>query len=555
MNESTLALSSPQRRVFRLRSLRVRIILFAALVCLILLVLISGVIGALRNTQSASLRTAERHLHAVALSVQQAYNANQNFPSALFQLSEPNPHPPAKLGMSDNPPRAMAPPEPPPPPAQAGSPLEQLMSNALTSEPGVEGGFFRVQSGALGGYAFPTHEAPGPPKEMPLRERPTIEELARSAALSGTEKSLRFQGRHDAVLFDAIPLRASNAQGAPVIGAAWLMQRLPGAEAEQHRQLLWGALGFAAIALLICAAAFVILSEVRGGLHSVSSRLAAVAAGVDIPAEPRTKTLEEFDNVLSGIDQMAHELQEKVEKERTFEAQMAHRERLAAVGQFAAGIAHELRTPLATIRLRTQMSHTSQEHEMAATNMRVVLAEIDRLNAMIGKLLHFARPVQMHETLLDLGAVARDSVQRWNEEYGVSAALFHEPAEPVIVSGDGEEFRQVFDNLLQNALQAPAALSAPPFAEVTLALSGANAVVHVLDRGPGFDEESLRKALSPFYTTKESGTGLGLSIVNEILRAHGGSLSIENRATGGANVWFELPAYVPGEPPHGAKHV
>ena len=356
------------------------------------------------------------------------------------------------------------------------------------------------------------------------------------------------------MLFDAIPLRASGARGAPVIGAAWLMQRLPGAEAEQRRQLLWGALGFASIALLICAAAFVILSEVRGGLHSVSSRLAAVAAGVDTPTELRTRTLEEFDNVLAGIDQMAHELQEKVEKERTFEAQMAHRERLAAVGQFAAGIAHELRTPLATIRLRTQMSQNSQEDGMAATNMRVVLAEIDRLNAMIGKLLHFARPVQRHETLLDLGAVARDRVQRWNEECGAGAAQFYEPAEPVIVSGDGEEFRQVFDNLLQNALQASAAQAAPPLAEITLALSGAHAVVHVLDRGPGFDEESLRKSLSPFYTTKERGTGLGLSIVNEILRAHGGTLFIENRESGGANVWFELPAYVPGAPLEGAMH-
>ena len=262
MGESTLVAHTPQRQVFRLRSLRVRIILFAALVCLILLVLIGGVIGALRNTQSASLRTAERHLHMVALSVQQAYNANENVPAALAQLSEPTPHPPAKLGPGPNslPPPAGPPQPPPPPAANTSSPLEQLMSNALTSEPGVEGGFFRMQSGALGGYAFPTHEAPGPPKEMPLRERPTIEGLARSAATSGAEKSLRFQGRHDAVLFNAIPLRASGARGAPVIGAAWLMQRLPGAEAEQRRQLLWGALGFRVHSL----------ADLRGGVrHSV----------------------------------------------------------------------------------------------------------------------------------------------------------------------------------------------------------------------------------------------------------------------------------------------
>ena len=553
-------MNKPQHLGFRLRSLRVRIILFAALVCLILLVLIGVVMGVLRNTQSAGLRTAERHLHTVALSVQQAYNANPKYSQPLAQLERFDPHPPAKLESGSNdpvPPPGPPPPPPPPPhhpPMETSSLLEQLMSNALMSEPGVEGGFFSVGNGALGGYSFPTHEAPGPPKEMPVRERPTIEGLARSAATSGTEKSFRFQGQHDAVLFDAIPLRASSATDSPVIGAAWLMERLPGAEAEEHRQLLWGAFGFASMALVICAAAFVILSEVRTGLQSVSNRLVAVASGADVPNEFKTTTLEEFDNVLFGIDQMAHELQGKIEKERTFEAQMAHRERLAAVGQFAAGIAHELRTPLATIRLRTQMSQNAQEHEMAATNIRVVLAEIDRLNTMIGKLLHFARPVQMHETLLDLCAVARDRVQRLNEEYGADAAKFHEPAEPVIVSGDSEEFRQVFDNLLENALQASAAYAATPHAEVTLVSSGANAVVHVLDRGPGFDKESLRKALSPFYTTKERGTGLGLSIVNEILRARGGTLVIENRENGGADVWFEITAYFPTVPSGEENH-
>ena len=509
MGESTLVAHTPQRQVFRLRSLRVRIILFAALVCLILLVLIGGVIGALRNTQSASLRTAERHLHMVALSVQQAYNANENVPAALAQLSEPTPHPPAKLGPEPNAlPHtcgAASATSAPPPRTPARHLSNSCRTRSLQSRV-LKVGSSACRAGRLVGMPSPLTKLPA------LRKRCLCGNVRQSRnspvlpATSGAEKSLRFQGRHDAVLFDAIPLRASGARGAPVIGAAWLMQRLPGAEAEQRRQLLWGALGFASIALLICAGGVRhSVRSARGPALCFESSRPPSLPGVDTPTELRTRTLEEFDNVLAGIDQMAHELQEKVEKERTFEAQMAHRERLAAVGQFAAGIAHELRTPLATIRLRTQMSQNSQQDGMAATNMRVVLAEIDRLNAMIGKLLHFARPVQRHETLLDLGAVARDRVQRWNEECGAGAARFYEPAEPVIVSGDGEEFRQVFDNLLQNALQASEAQAAPPLAEITLALSGAHAVVHVLDRGPGFDEESLRRSLSPFYTTKERG--------------------------------------------------
>jgi signal transduction histidine kinase len=418
------------------------------------------------------------------------------------------------------------------------------MSNTLLAEEGVEGGFFRLENGALGGYSFPTHEAPGPPKEMPVRERPTIEGLARSAATTGVEQNFRFQGQHDAVLFDAIPLRASDAVGSPVIGSAWFMERLPGEEAVQHRQLLWAAFGFAAMALLICAAAYVILSKVRGGLRNVSTRLAGVVSGAEIPACKIT-TLEEFKNVLSGIDQMARDLQEKIQRQRTLEAQMAHQERLAAVGQFAAGIAHELRNPLATIRLRTQMSQPANSDGITATNARVVLTEIDRLNAMIEKLLHFARPVQRHETLLDLAAVARDRVQRWNEEYGSGSVRFHEHAQPVIVSGDGEEFRQVFDNLLENALQASATTSGAPMAEVSIGLCGTDVVVNILDHGSGFDEESLKKALQPFYTTKERGTGLGLAITSEIIRAHGGTLSLANREGGGGAVHFQIATHVP----------
>ncbi len=539
---------------FRPRSLRVRIIVFAALVCLVLLLLIAVAISVLRTSQSASLNKAEQHLHTVALLLGRTFQSRSEFASSLSQLDEPKPPPPNRLERSAAPrPSPGLPPPPPfprlPPSSDApSSALQQLMSNTLVTEDGVEGGFYRRGNSALGGYAFPTHEAPGPPKEMPVRERPTIEGLARSAAETGVEQKLRFQGQHDAVLFEAIPLRAASTAGSPVIGAAWFMQRIPGAEGEQHRQLLWGVLGFALIALLICAAAFVILSEVRGGLHSVSARLTAVGSGTELPAG-ETTTLEEFNNVLAGIDRMARDLRRKVERERTLEAQMAHQERLAAVGQFAAGIAHELRNPLATIRLRTQMSQQQAANDgAAATNSRVVLAEIDRLNAMIGKLLHFARPIQMHSTLLDLAAVARVCAQRWNEEHGAGVVQMYEPAQAVIVSGDREEFRQVFDNLLENAFQAAGPICDAPFAEIHIDVSAGDVTVDVFDRGPGFDDEALQKALQPFYTTKERGTGLGLAIASEIIRAHGGALSVGNRDGAGAFVHFHVPVHSP----HGA---
>lgn len=182
---------------------------------------------------------------------------------------------------------------------------------------------------------------------------------------------------------------------------------------------------------------------------------------------------------------------------------MRHKERLSALGQFAAGIAHELRNPLATIRLRTQMSQRADALDVVARNSNVILEEIDRLDTIIGRLLYFAR----------------------------SAAT---------ILCDRGRMLQVLDNLLDNAVHAA---SGQMDGRVRLITSkdGAFAQIEVRDNGQGFDPETLSHAMDPFFTTKETGTGLGLSISFEIVQAHNGEMHLSNDPNGGAIACVHLP--------------
>src|SRR6202020_1526583 len=103
---------------------------------------------------------------------------------------------------------------PPPPHPEPGRPprpgpdlLKEITAETLQHEDGIEGGFYAARADALIGYAFPTHEGPGPEKGMPDRERPTIENLAREAVAANSIKTFRFEGAHDAILFVAVPIR------------------------------------------------------------------------------------------------------------------------------------------------------------------------------------------------------------------------------------------------------------------------------------------------------------------------------------------------------------
>ncbi len=528
------------------KSLRSRILLLAVLTFLFLAGAAFSFFAYLRSSQTATLSAAEHHLIVVATGLARSYmERSGNVPSlaSIEVHPAPEPTPPSPDTLR---PREVAPPlRPPPRPDAFNDPLTPLTAHTLRQEPGIEGGFYASSSGALVGYAFPTHEGPGPSKEMPQRERPTIETLVQEAVSTSSTRSTRFEGPHDAVLFVAVPVRENvGTSSAKPTGAVWLMQRMPGVTGGRSRQLLWGSLGFGGAALITALLTFFVTGEVRRGVNTVLLRLNTLESGWFTEHTPvRTDTnLEEFDRVLRGIDTLAASLQQKIQKERTLEATMRHTERLSALGQFAAGIAHELRNPLATIRLRTQMSERTRDLDSVGRNSKVILEEIDRLDTIISRLLYFARPIHLNLELVDLDELCSTTANKWKERQGtreVDISILPESRATILC--DRSRLLQVLDNLFENAVHAASAASSPGKVIICTRKTDVLVEIRVCDNGPGLDAEAMSHALDPFFTTKDSGTGLGLSISFEIVQAHDGELSLCNHPDGGAVALIRLP--------------
>ncbi|WP_263380756.1 sensor histidine kinase [Granulicella paludicola] len=529
------------------RSLRSRILLLVVLTLLFLTAAAISLFTFLRNRHAETLSLTEHHLVSVAVSLARNYADHRTANDSLRAMEPGPPAPPPPPSIPPAPPRPghERPPHPKP------DLLKGLTTETLQHEDGIEGGFYAARADALIGYAFPTHEGPGAEKGMPERERPTIENLAREAVAANAIRTYRFEGTHDAILFVAAPIHepSQTDQTAKttdeVTGAAWLMERLPGIEGGQNRELLFGSVGFGIAALMTALLAVFVTTEIRSGVNIVLQRLGSMEGG--LPAADQQMQdrppLEEFDRVLHGIDSLALALQEKIENERTLESQMRHNERLSALGQFAAGIAHELRNPLGTIRMRTQMWQRSTDAEAARRSSTVILEEIDRLDTIISRLLYFARPIQLQLQPVSLGDLCAITASTWAEkEAAKGIQIICKATSRSVVTADRGRLLQVLDNLMENAVHSASHATAQG-GNVTIrtALEAEFARIDIMDNGKGFTPAALRHALDPFYTTKDTGTGLGLSISFEIVQAHGGELLLANREGGGAVASLRLP--------------
>lgn len=238
---------------------------------------------------------------------------------------------------------------------------------------------------------------------------------------------------------------------------------------------------------------------------------------------------------------------EDLTERRALEAQLRRMDRLASVGQLAAGIAHEVRNPLAILRATAQLlaGRLAAEHG-ASRYAQVLVEEADRIERLIGELLEYARPRPPQRTPLDLRAALADAARHVGP-YALQHELRVELDAPsAVLWADAEQLRQALVNLLLNAVQA-----SPPGGAVRLgARVAAGAVtITVADGGRGMSPEVRERACDPFFTTRPDGTGLGLALVSTIVQEHGGTLRIDSREGSGTTITLALPQ----EAPHGPR--
>jgi len=225
-----------------------------------------------------------------------------------------------------------------------------------------------------------------------------------------------------------------------------------------------------------------------------------------------------------------------------FEKGVSERERLASLGVLAAGVAHEVNTPLAGISSYAQMLLADTEHsDPRYAILKKMERQTFRASRLVGNLLEFARGRHGAHERVDLSRILTDAVE--SSETALAARAVRVQSEgidvPLPARGDARELEQVFVNLLINARDA-----SPDGSLISLRAVSENGRhrVEIADRGKGISDEEARRAFEPFYTTRQSGgTGLGLTIAREIVERHGGELTLSPRTGGGAVATVMLP--------------
>lgn len=305
--------------------------------------------------------------------------------------------------------------------------------------------------------------------------------------------------------------------------------------------------------LVLVAAAWV----VSGGIVRPVYQLVAAAERIgrgDLGVAVTVTQRDELGQLAERFNDMAAQLRESAMRIRDLHAeQMRRAEQLATVGELAAGIAHELKTPLLGLSSGTQLlnRHLDPGDREGRHLTGEMLQRIQRMETAIQDLLNYARPSPARLSRLDLNAIVERALRLVEPRAERSGVLIHRD----LASGlphlqvDPEQIGQVLINLVLNGIEA---MVAGGHLEVETRRTGAAIQVVVNDSGPGISPAERERVFRPFYTTKHTGTGLGLAIVRQIVERHGGGVSVGEAPQGGAQFVVSLPTDVGGNAAGGA---
>jgi signal transduction histidine kinase len=326
---------------------------------------------------------------------------------------------------------------------------------------------------------------------------------------------------------DLVVLESAEDDGTPVLAAAapvrgggsvFALQRV--VAGRETRSLRVVVLLLALIAFGLVVASLRTLTAVERSVSGLRASLAALAK--DLGAPVARPALRELGEVANGVAALAQELDRAQKERERLTRDLAERERLAALGRVAAGIAHEVRNPLAAMKLRADLARTSGEATPAvARDLEDIASEIARLDRLVSDLLFVAGRRSGPQEELDLAELVARRVALlapWAREKGVTLACEGSAR----AQADADAVARAVDNLLRNAVEASPAGAA---VGVHVTANGKGALVSVEDRGPGVPAERVAELFEPFFTTKPDGTGLGLALARAVAAAHGGKLA------------------------------
>jgi signal transduction histidine kinase len=405
--------------------------------------------------------------------------------------------------------------------------LTTVVQASLGHAPGVEGGLWQSSRGSLA-YAFPTYEGTGPKTDVPAAELSTIKQVNADALGNDRPVTVRQFGRSQVLVVHACPLAGPLADV-----TAWTMTRAFTGEGQAYHQLL---VGLAVLALTVLGSAIwlgqILFSWSRKLNHLEAALVDHDPDKADLPALPLTGE-RELDRLVGALNAVGVRLTEA--RQRATAA-----ERLAAVGGWAAGLAHEIRNPIAAMRLKAENALAAPDDGRHTSALRSILEQVGRLDGLLRDLLDMTQRRQPQLAEADLGRFIESTIESHRELATAKAVdLKCGPVEHAFrpPKFDVQHMRRALDNLILNAVQ-----NTPPGGAVTVEAHHRDGrlCLRVCDSGPGVPDTIRGRLFEPFVTGRVEGTGLGLTIVSEIARANGGEARLVSDANG-AIFEIELP--------------
>jgi len=387
-----------------------------------------------------------------------------------------------------------------------------ISTTVLQGYTGIKGGMYLGTPGRIIGYAYPTDTSESK-AELTQVEREFIRSLARRAAAAEEIVTQSEWRDRDLVVGAAVrsdqmilwTMRRTRVSRYPLIGT--------------HR---WWLTALAFFTILGMGGIVSIWYMLHSGVRSINHGLRRLEDNFSY----------RLPQIRGDLGQVADAINGMAERRVALEEKLRQQDRLAALGKVVAGVAHEVRNPLNSIKLTLQLLDRRLKKGVAASHeVEECMQEIDRLDMIVGRLLAFGRPVMNNRHTQEIEPLIHQALKMVHDPtQQKNVQIFAKQIESGLAADvDGQQVIQVLINLLLNAIEA-----SPVSGTVTVTADslGPNVCVKIIDQGERIPDDVRQHVFDAYYTTKPNGSGLGLAVSREIVVNHGGALEFESEDTG-----------------------
>jgi signal transduction histidine kinase len=419
--------------------------------------------------------------------------------------------------------------------------LKKLSFDQLKDEEGLEGGFYLRGPDEFYGYSFPT----SPPPEPLFGPPPRSYNIIKTQCLRCMEENRLIINLHsfNAAIFPLVtkPIVFNS----KVVGVVWVRIHI---ENDLPIIKLKQVVNVVAVISILGFLVLMLVSALWGGeIQGIKMEMEEIRQNTALRLKKRWGI---FGYISSNINGMLDTIENDNRERQKLERQLNQKEKLASLGNMIAGVAHEVKTPLAIIKTRIQMWQKDVQKSadiaghISPESMEMVINEINRMSNLVTRLLIFSRPIEKKMKPTDINKVINEvsnfiNIDRSQSEITVELALY--PDIPVIPA-DENSIKQVLINVLDNSIEAMT--SGGQITVVTkLDAENQKVIIQISDTGEGIPDEIMHKIFEPFFTSKLAGSGLGLAISYEIVKAHNGEICFLKNGERGTKCIIKLPIH------------